>query len=159
MPDGGTPGAFPPCMACPAPCCSRTSPDGGGIEPPVVFRHEQDAIAKASGQPLEAFTTTEGWHTSLRYVDGHCIFFDSGRCTIYEHRPTDCRLFPLDLMLRADGRVVWIAYQSICPSPYDAAAFRAEVEPLLRDLSEEELILYATANTPLLDGTPFREIE
>ena len=28
---------------------------------------------------------------------GHCIFFDKQRCSVYERRPLECRLFPFRL--------------------------------------------------------------
>ncbi|RLG78751.1 MAG: hypothetical protein DRO13_06790 [Thermoprotei archaeon] len=33
----------------------------------------------------------------LKNIDGHCIFLDpsTNMCTIYEHRPLGCRLYPL----------------------------------------------------------------
>lgn len=32
----------------------------------------------------------------LNNHDGHCVFLGpDGRCTIYEHRPAGCRLYPL----------------------------------------------------------------
>lgn len=31
----------------------------------------------------------------LRNIDGHCIFLDGNDCTIYEHRPKGCTLYPL----------------------------------------------------------------
>jgi Fe-S-cluster containining protein len=51
-------------------------------------------------------------YKSLRLRDdGSCIFFDqtTRRCNVYEHRPTDCRLFPLDIVSRG-GEYYWICY-------------------------------------------------
>lgn len=45
-----------------------------------------------------------------------CIFFDKikGRCKIYEYRPLDCRLFPLDIE-KIEDKYFWILYDYICP--------------------------------------------
>jgi Fe-S-cluster containining protein len=43
------------------------------------------------------YTTVDelGW-TELVFKENHCVFLDdaSGRCTVYEARPTQCRTFP-----------------------------------------------------------------
>lgn len=31
----------------------------------------------------------------LRNDSGHCVFLVRGKCSIYEHRPEGCRLYPL----------------------------------------------------------------
>jgi uncharacterized cysteine cluster protein YcgN (CxxCxxCC family) len=58
-------------------------------------------------------TETDGVrYRSLRLKDdGSCIFFDDklGRCGVYDYRPLDCRLFPLDITL-IDGQYHWICY-------------------------------------------------
>jgi hypothetical protein len=39
-----------------------------------------------------------------------CFFLNSGRCSIHEFRPVDCRLFPLDLK-EIDGELSWVIYK------------------------------------------------
>ncbi|MBO8181948.1 MAG: YkgJ family cysteine cluster protein [Archaeoglobus sp.] len=46
----------------------------------------------------------------LRNVGGRCFFLENNRCTIYEHRPKGCRIYPL--VLNEKGEVV---VDDVCP--------------------------------------------
>jgi len=55
-------------------------------------------------------------------ADGcRCPFFrlDTGRCSIYENRPLDCRLYPFVLMFDATGKEVWLAVDEVCPVAFE----------------------------------------
>jgi Fe-S-cluster containining protein len=46
----------------------------------------------------------------LRHSAGACHLLDAAaRCSAYEHRPRDCRLFPLDLERDEHGRITGVA--------------------------------------------------
>ncbi len=44
-----------------------------------------------------------------------CVFAN-GQCEIYEDRPIDGRLFPVDIREERDGTLVWIVYTRLCPA-------------------------------------------
>ena len=86
------------CMKCPGYCCSY----------PVIEVKDRDAqrIAKHFGLSLaeaekKFFKAAHGYKRVFRrkadeYFGKICMFFDTGkrRCTIYEARPSTCRIFP-----------------------------------------------------------------
>lgn len=52
---------------------------------------------EALGHRREVFSALDDeFVPQLRNDSGHCVFLGpTGRCTIYEHRPDGCRLYPL----------------------------------------------------------------
>lgn len=34
----------------------------------------------------------------LKVEDGKCIFYQNGKCSIYNYRPVDCKLYPFDII-------------------------------------------------------------
>jgi len=53
----------------------------------------------------------------LRLNNNECIFLKSGRCSIYTHRPLDCRLFPFDI-IKKDSKYYLILYKLDCFEGY-----------------------------------------
>ena len=39
----------------------------------------------------------------LCFIDGDCIFLRNGICSVYENRPTSCRIFPYTLTEHGEG--------------------------------------------------------
>ena len=60
-------------------------------------------------------------------LDGHCVFLVDGRCSVYQHRPEGCRLYPLILDLETDE----VVRDDYCPWR-DEFEFAAEDEQSLR---------------------------
>ncbi|MCK9596012.1 YkgJ family cysteine cluster protein [Candidatus Pacearchaeota archaeon] len=55
---------------------------------------------------ITALTTKEG---------NSCIFLDSaGKCTVYDDRPFECRIFPFDIQ-EIDGKFLWVIWTN-CPA-------------------------------------------
>jgi hypothetical protein len=50
-----------------------------------------------------------------------CPFFqtEAGKCSIYDRRPLDCRLYPLVLMYDELGKEVWLAADEACPFVFE----------------------------------------
>jgi len=57
------------------------------------------------------FVTRRDGELRLRNLNGRCVFHNGERCTIYNHRPEGCRLYPA-VFDEDKGRVVLHAY---CP--------------------------------------------
>jgi len=70
------------------------------------------------------------------HEDGYCIFISDDRrsCTIYPHRPFDCRIFPVDWYLDARGQPWWVLWEC----PLSALLTPASIEQLLCELEEKE---------------------
>lgn len=49
----------------------------------------------------------------LKTINDKCIFYKDGKCTIYKVRPTDCRLFPYDI-IRIDKKYYLVIYEMDC---------------------------------------------
>lgn len=61
-----------------------------------------------------------------------CTFLDTqGRCKIYDIRPLDCRLFPLDI-IEKDGEYYWCVFTT-CPNWQKMKEFLEPLIPLLED--------------------------
>jgi Fe-S-cluster containining protein len=59
-------------------------------------------------------------------TDGSCVFLDdSFKCSIYSHRPFECRIFPFDIK-EINGKLHWIVWQ-VCP-----AAIHLDYEKFIR---------------------------
>jgi Fe-S-cluster containining protein len=48
-----------------------------------------------------------------------CRFYGEGACTVYEHRPVTCRLWPFDVTVDASGRLAQLAVNDAVPCPYE----------------------------------------
>lgn len=62
-------------------------------------------------------------------VDGHCFFLKGGHCSIYDHRPHGCRLYPLIL----DTDTWEVELHDYCPNRGEFA-FGKEEREALREL-------------------------
>lgn len=49
----------------------------------------------------------------IRLSNNKCIFLENGRCSIYNHRPVDCRLYPFDI-IKKDYKYYLILYKLEC---------------------------------------------
>lgn len=132
-------GTFDFCSSCPTKsnCCTRIR-DFGAIEPPFLFASEIARISKvASGgmtsiQTRSLETGEQIW--MLRSNNPGCVFHVNGRCSIYNMRPVDCRLFPFDIRERADGKLVWVVYTKLCPKAFDYSKYFEAAKILLSKL-------------------------
>ena len=64
-----------------------------------------------------------------RKADGTCEFLgETGLCTAYNHRPFECRIFPLDITAK-DGKLFWAIWE-VCPGSksVDAEKMMASIE-------------------------------
>jgi len=150
-------GCIEACKGCSGHNCCGTIREGGSIEPPFLTAKDIRTIEDRSGLKEEEFSTTRinpvtshVIHTMKTTDNGGCVFFDkgSGKCQIHSFRPMDCRLFPLDIVLK-DGRFFWALFNNAtCHLTAD------DVKSLLRYKDEaleilgEDLRDYATMPVP-----------
>ena len=154
-----TDGTLAFCASCPASnnCCSRVR-HGGAVEAPVLLGEETHRIAKRTGQKVTAFSRDLGDGIFRQVLsETGCAFFANGRCGIYEDRPIDCRLFPVDIFEQDDGRLVWIVYTRLCPMGIDRAGLLDHAERLLPAL-EGRARGYARVEARGMDAEPYEMI-
>ena len=53
----------------------------------------------------------------IRLNNNECIFLENGRCSIYNYRPLDCKLYPFDI-IKKDSKYYLILYQLGCIENY-----------------------------------------
>ena len=93
-------------------CCQDFDDEIDNIVTTVY--EKQQIINKVGTQYEKHFKKINDEAFNILSVDGVCPFFDNG-CTIYDIRPSDCRLFPYDLK-EIDGRYYLIRYELPCGS-------------------------------------------
>lgn len=101
------------CKECQCPCCTLNIP-------PFLTKQDIQKISNIYNMKIGNFvdikTRRDG--ISVFYArqnkNGHCMFYNekTKKCNIYENRPTDCRLFPLDI-IKENNHYYWIKYD-IC---------------------------------------------
>ena len=57
-----------------------------------------------NGHQTGDFMVNRHGERRLRNVDGQCYFLDKDGCTVYEHRPRGCRLYPL--VMDSRGKII-----------------------------------------------------
>lgn len=155
------------CAQCPASanCCTRVS-HGSTIENPFVFDGELADLEELSGKPFTEFTVDRislngGRHKSLAANRAGCVFLVGGRCSVYQARPLDCRLFPFDLLRGDDGTVFWIVYTSLCPVEFDFEDHFASVKVMFESakLSVSEIEIYVESDAKGMVQNEYRILE
>jgi Fe-S-cluster containining protein len=72
--------------------------------------------------------------------DGSCMLLADDRCTVYEHRPLQCRAYPL-CGTSLVGREAWDAVAASCPGVGDGRLWSEEqIEQWFRRRDEEPLL-------------------
>ena len=139
------------CDGCRGPNCCE-------IEPPFLTRNDINNVACSTGLMPDQFAEeslsieNKVFYQMRKGKTQRCHFYDqpSRKCGIYESRPIDCRLFPLDI-IKIQQTFAWIMYSS-CPveTPLLMAAalemVASAVEKLL-PLLANDIAIYANLPT------------
>lgn len=112
-------------------CCA--SPD---VDMPVLLQNEAKKLQAINPRThkMNAFSRAIG-NAPIRQMHSlsnssnatYCHFYDPNRnkCTIYDIRPTDCRLFPFDIKLDNNTNEYWVGYYSdLCEELPDEETMR-----------------------------------
>jgi hypothetical protein len=108
---------------------------GQNLSAPFVGREELDRIRGEFGirtsQKWGYFGVVEDGKIEIRTNPcGSCVFHQDSRCQIYNARPFDCKIFPLDI-IRIGFRFYWIGYSDFCEQTIDWEALLEFGEQLL----------------------------
>lgn len=108
-------------------CCANED-----VDMPILLPFEVDNIGKKHKINQIEFCESRSqnlYQMKRRPIAGTnlngCHFYDGQRCTIYNERPIDCRLFPFDIAF-LEGEYKLIYYTSICPSCVGLSASEIE---------------------------------
>lgn len=77
--------------------------------------------------------------TSFIKSNPKCAFEKNGSCMIYNHRPLDCRLFPMDL-IEIDGEFWWCVFKS-CKKHHTLAKKIQLIIPELEKLFTTQMLI------------------
>lgn len=88
------------------------------IDMPILLPFEIEGISRITKRAVGDFSKKLTTHLyQMKRADDDekngCIFFQNNKCSIYENRPLDCRLFPFDFK-EIDGDYWVIYYDAIC---------------------------------------------
>lgn len=94
-------------------CCNCES-----IDMPILLPFEAKTIASITKKSIDSFAEKKTNNLyQMKRKDGdpkkECIFFQNSRCSIYNNRPVDCRMFPFDFK-EIDGEYWVIYYNKVC---------------------------------------------
>lgn len=67
-------------------CCTKTNM--------VLTTQDIQTLEKLGYEPPSFVTQRNGW-LQLRNKNGRCVFHNGVNCTIYDHRPEGCVLYPI----------------------------------------------------------------
>lgn len=141
-------------------CCTRVVPVGQ-VTSPVLLPDEIVQIESYTGINRSVFSVEQNTHNNdvriMKVDHSGCHFCHNGDCAIYAVRPADCRIFPLDIMEKKDGSLVWIAYTKACPVRFDVETCLSEAKHILPRLINH-VREYARASSPWMSGEPYLEL-
>lgn len=114
-------GTFDLCHNCvkrSATCCSNPC-----VDSPMVLPNEAKEIAKLQNIDISDFAKTvdfakmygdktlkDLYQMKRQDNSNSCYFYRDSKCTIYDIRPIDCRIFPYDIKLESDGNYYLVYY-------------------------------------------------
>lgn len=147
------------CKSCSGFLCCGTLKEGGVIEPPFLFEQDIQNIEDATGLEKDKFCTEKinpvtGNITKFMKTnkDDGCIFFDknTAKCSIYNNRPIDCRLFPLDIVKRNE-KLYWAIYNyQLCEAKEEIYSKKLDSTEIILPEIEGQLVDYATYPLPAM---------
>lgn len=162
-------GSIGACKACSGLDCCGLLTEGGIIEPPYLLKRDIKDIEYYTGLSSDAFAVKKLNPHTGNFVfimktneRGGCVFFNqrTGLCDIYNCRPVDCRLFPLDIRW-IDNRYYWALFRypkchrSISDDLKYLLDFRTQALFYLAD----ELMDYATFPVPGMEKIGYTILE
>jgi len=147
------------CRGCVKACCCRSEASTYSMHhEALVSAGEIVRIERATGrsdfyEERESHYAEEAYYTLRLRDDGTCLFFEPqvGQCSIYDIRPVDCRLFPLDFdEFDEDDTNRWFLWACPLSEQLDATAVE-DMIAVLEDRFAEEIRAIWNAGEPTKD--------
>ncbi len=136
------------CDTCPKDlnCCT-----GRYVDLPVLTPEDVSRISQNLNLPTSKFSFSgKNMLSSMKNINKKCYFYESGRCSIYEERPIDCKLFPFGIRLNEKDELLLVVYASACPTEVNIKRYIDSAKKLVKEFYPyvEE---YDSVKAPLLD--------
>jgi len=143
------------CRSCKGPNCCQ-------MEPPFLTAHDIETIEASTDLKATSFADTNTSASGQEFLqmrkgaNGKCRFYDESRsrCNIYGVRPTDCKLFPLDIK-KLGGEYRWILYESC---PLESGVSENAIEEMV-NTAEELLLPFLARNIEVYADIPTRAFD
>jgi Fe-S-cluster containining protein len=148
-------GTFNLCKGCTTTkdCCT-----GKVIDRAVLTPNDVKNICSATGLQASAFSiNTKNNFANIKLINNNCYFYKYNKCTIYNIRPLDCRLFPFDIRRNESGELILVYYNTVCPSLVNIDMYEEKALFLLSYLGNY-LEEYADHGSPLLDQLEYKVV-
>ncbi len=154
------------CVGKSATCCGNPN-----VDSPMLLPKEAETISKNMKINIEEFankvdfskmhndyTLKDLYQMKRQENSNQCYFYRDNKCTIYEIRPIDCRIFPYDIKLEKDGNYYLVYYKSnecqimnenikdIKMVSYNTRLFLRLLLPYIREWSDKYCCLNLTKN-------------
>lgn len=154
------------CVGKSATCCCNLN-----VDSPMMLPSEVEVISKKKEIGKEKFSnkvefskmyddhTLKDLYQMRRQKNNNaCYFYRNNKCTIYDIRPIDCRIFPYDIKLEKDGNYYLVYYKSdacqimnenmkdIKMVSYNTRLFLRLLLPYLREWSDQYCCTHLTEN-------------
>lgn len=133
-------------------CCNDFD---SSIDNIMVTKNEKDIILDRKGDDYAKYfksISENAYH--LINVEGSCPFYSEEGCSIYDIRPSDCRLFPYDIK-NIDNNYYLIKYDLPCGS----ANVKELPEKCIETLFEIIDIYTSKDNEKLVNNLPYKIIK
>ena len=160
-------GCLEACKNCSGFNCCGVISRGGRIEPPFLTHYDIGQIEAFTGLKQEFFServtnpTTGNYVHLLKSRDNACVFFDAhnGKCRIYNVRPIDCRIFPLDIK-KVDTKFFWVLYDyAHCHLTQEDELHLLDLRPQALSVLGKDIVDYATFPVPGMEQMAQKIIE
>ena len=137
--------------------CCRVLKVKGTLSPPLLTTHDKERLVNHLGEGICDFIQYEYDCKSSKHLmflrthaRGGCLFYRNNKCQIYDVRPLDCRIFPLDI-LEAGGHFYWIIYDTFCRQEIECERLVNYGEELIQNYNPdmEEFAVRMNVSAPL----------
>lgn len=95
----------------------------------TTIKEKDDIVRKLGKNVNKHFIKINDEAFNILSYNGVCPFYDSNKCSIYDIRPADCRLFPYDLK-EIGGKYYLIQYDLPCGSKLVSESVDEVIETL-----------------------------
>lgn len=95
-------------------CCCNCE----DVDMPILLPFEAENISRITKKNIDSFAEKLTNNLfQMKRINGEktasCVFFQNNKCSIYNNRPIDCRMFPFDFK-EIDGEYWIIYYNKVC---------------------------------------------